>query len=237
MPPRIDLRNKKFGMLTVLDMPDERQPDGRLKVWCLCECGRKNLVCKKSLKNGNSYSCGCYRRRNLEIINKKHGYAVRGRFMTEYNSWTAMKQRCYYEKSNNYHNYGGRGITVCDRWINSFDNFISDMGLKPSNSYSLDRIDNNGNYEPGNCRWATKQQQMSGRSTSHVIEYNGIKDTIQHWAKKFGINRSTLLARLNMGWSVEESLLRKVGKSGNRRNVWKHITDKKDHNSYCLMYH
>lgn len=126
----------------------------------------------------------------------------------EYIAWIAMKQRCFYPKFIGWKDYGGRGITVSDRWVNSFENFYSDVGPRPAKGYSIDRFPNaNGNYEPGNVRWATRKEQGLNRRTCHQLEFRGEKLSITEWSEKTGIPRNAIYLRINhMGWSIERSL-------------------------------
>jgi hypothetical protein len=127
------------------------------KFKCKCDCGNIKIVRLNSLRTGNTKSCGCLKK---EILNKTtHGMSK----SKEYNSWLGMKNRCLNSKDKFFNIYGGRGIKICDNWINSFDNFISDMGIKPKSNFSLDRINVDGNYEPSNCRWASPKEQANNR--------------------------------------------------------------------------
>jgi len=117
-----------------------------------------------------------------------------------------MKQRCFNPSFKNYHRWGGRGITICDRWIDSFENFYADLGDKPSKSHSLDRADNDGNYTPENCRWATREEQDNNRSDSRLITYKGETMTATQWGKRLDVNPRMLTERLSRGWSIEKTL-------------------------------
>lgn len=162
-----DIRGRVFGKLTVISYSHVSKT-GHTSWVCRCECGKTKIAKSKHLICGSTRSCGCLR---SEIPGLKmeengsfiHGDASGGKVSSEYVSWAGMIQRCEYEGHNRFERYGGRGIIVCDRWRNSFQNFLSDMGRKPGKEYSLDRINNDGNYEPGNCRWATRSEQSKNR--------------------------------------------------------------------------
>jgi hypothetical protein len=128
--------------------------------------------------------------------------------MTEYAAWNNMKNRCLNPNVKAYKDYGGRGIKVCDRWIQSFENFINDMGKKPSPSHSIDRIDYNGNYEPSNCRWLLRSMQNLNKRNNRVLTIDGITDTVTGHAKRVGINRVTVGTRLIRGWPISDVLLK-----------------------------
>jgi hypothetical protein len=137
---------------------------------------------------------------------RKHGCGIPGKRTTEYQSWMAMRQRCLDPNFRFYFRYGGRGIKICARW-DSFQAFLDDMGPKPSPEHELDRFpDNNGDYCPENCRWATKKEQARNRRTNHLLTFQGITLTIAEWGEKTGIGRKNIAARLRKGWSIEKAL-------------------------------
>lgn len=145
----VDITGEKFGLLTVLGLHGLNEKKKTL--WeCLCDCGNKTIVLGDNLKRSTK-SCGCLR----VAKSTTHG----GSYTTEYNTWHSMINRCCNPNNKDFINYGGRGITVCERWKSDFNNFVEDMGKKPSKYYSIDRADVNGNYEPSNCKWATRSQQ------------------------------------------------------------------------------
>lgn len=162
----IDIQGKRFTRLLVLSQAG-KDKWGQATWLCQCDCGKKVVTTSSNLRTAHTLSCGCWRNEATGRANTKHGHTYRrvnGKISAsrEYRSWQGMKKRCLDVTHVYYKNYGGRGITICDNWITSFENFLSDMGARPVNT-TLDRINNNGNYEPANCRWATYLQQASNK--------------------------------------------------------------------------
>ncbi|WMV73495.1 hypothetical protein QL112_005595 [Xenorhabdus griffiniae] len=198
----LELTNLRFDRLLVISPVPEKP--GRF--WnCICDCGNKVQIRGTSLKSGNSTSCGCKWNDNRPT---KHKMAK----SNEYSIWSAMRQRCENKRNKAYPSYGGRGIRVCERW-SEFKNFIQDMGRRPSKSHSLDRIDNNGNYSPDNCRWAKKLIQSNNTRTNVFITINGVSMTLSQWARmpECNVRPQTIGKRLRKGWSAEEAVFTKSG--------------------------
>ena len=175
-----DMLNKTFGKLTVLKRV-ENYKDGHIKYLCKCDCGNETTITGRDIRTSKIRSCGCLQKeRKGENSNLyKHGL----RNTPEYKTWASIKTRCYNKNSENYKNYGSRGIMMCDRWLNSPVTFIEDMGKRPNSDYSIDRIDVNGNYEPSNCRWVSKSDQAINRrykkGNLYCITKNYNKYTVQ----------------------------------------------------------
>ena len=193
-----DLTGKKFNRLTVLGFAGRR---GNNYYWeCQCDCGNIRQVQAQGLRRGSTKSCGCY---NREIITK-HG--LDGDKL--YHVFNSMRNRCYSVNNNSYHNYGGRGIAICDEWLNDVTVFIE---WAHNNGYAegltIDRIDVNGNYEPSNCRWITKKEQSRNLRRNTKLTLNGRTQLLCEWSEETGIKASTLCYRLyKLGWSVEKAL-------------------------------
>ena len=180
---------KKFGRLTILDA---FRDDGKIYVKCVCDCGSvKNKILIHNLVKGKTKSCGCLQKEMDHKAHFKHGL----KDTPTYRVWTGMHGRCFNKQNHAYKDYGGRGITVCEHWKHSFLNFLADMGEKPKGK-SIDRIDNNGNYSPENCRWATPKEQSKNRRTNRVVEYNGNKILLIDLAERSGLGYSTLWNRI-----------------------------------------
>lgn len=197
----IDLTGKKFGWWQVICFIGRRK---LISTWkCQCVCGKVMAVNGSNLRRGLSVSCGCFREQFQRDCSRFKGEDP----TSEFNTWTSMKQRCSNPKNPRYNSYGGRGIKVCSRWQNSFEAFIADMGPKPTPKHSLDRIDNDGNYEPSNCRWATNQEQCNNKRTNTLLTLNGKTQNVSQWTKELGFRHDAVIVkRMIRGWSIEKTL-------------------------------
>lgn len=187
---RIDLTGQAFGRWTVVSYAGNKRWE------CLCECGRRKAVHASNLKSGASRSCGCLSVEISQAHFTKHGAALAKKVTPEYRAWQGMKDRCLNPNSEFYDRYGGRGITVHEGWVKDFSAFLDHVGARPSPAHSLDRIEVNGNYEPGNVRWATDVQQNRNRRNVPVIDG---KDVVQIRLER-GISKTTYYRRLRLGW-------------------------------------
>jgi hypothetical protein len=187
-----------------------------LAVECTCICGTVKVLRAYDVINGRTKSCNCMRYKGQEGIRK-------GDFRKEHRAWEGMQRRCYNPKYEGFHNYGGRGITVCDKWRGSFLAFLNDMGLAPTKDHSLDRINNDGNYEPGNCRWATRAQQTQNKRKRKdaLIEYRGEKKTLQGWCDEFNIGYKTAHGRLTRLKLPLDMVFRKINYRSHRQEFRK----------------
>lgn len=175
--------------------------DGRIYWQWTCDCGQSPILDAHRVKTGHTKSCGCF---NREAARKR--LLTHGKTGTkEYRAWAGMKRRCYCISSSSYPDYGGRGITVCDRWRTSFDDFLADVGIAPSHKHSLDRTDNSKGYEPGNCQWRTFTDQMNNRRGNILVTYEGRTLTLTAWSRELGIKRGTLASRIRSGWTIHRS--------------------------------
>lgn len=230
-----DLTGMEFGKLRVMSYAGTKSTSGDpypRPIWnCVCICGSTRIVLGKNLQNKNTESCGCAKAKNGELSwvwmmcpvcesvfrrmtpsTVACSIACRNRVIAthdlsnspEYRVWANMIDRC---ADQNRKEYGGRGIRVCDAWVNSFEKFISDVGFRPSDKHSIDRYPNNdGNYEPGNVRWATATEQARNRRTNIVLEFMGECRCISEWAEILSLTGNTIRYRLKCGWSVEKTL-------------------------------
>lgn len=217
----IDLTGKKFNRLYVNGEAEERSSSNEIMWECTCDCGTHLKVRGNGLRRGNTQSCGCFQREQATSFNTTHGCTTSCKRPNRlYRIYAGMKSRCYNINVKDYSNYGGRGISVCSRWLgeNGFINFMEDMGEPPRVEDSINRIDNNGNYEPNNCQWASHEEQANNTRRNVYITYKNETKTISQWAHSLNMEMKTLHFRLRK-WSVEKSFttpLRKSSRSVNK---------------------
>lgn len=191
-----DLAGTKFGKLTAVSRDKSR----RGTFWtCLCDCGNTTTVAAGNLKSGAQISCGCVHRQLAGARQFRHGMVG----SREYQAWTHAKKRCTNPRDGAYRNYGGRGITMCRKWTESFQAFYEDMGPCPE-GLTLDRIDNEGHYEPGNCRWTNRVVQNNNTRNTVLITYEGVTRSMSEWAELKGISKSALRYRYENGLPLFE---------------------------------
>lgn len=186
----VDLTGKRFSRWLVMSLAGK---GGSSYKWnCKCDCGNTSVIFGGNLTRGLSTSCGCFRREKAITDKTIHGFCGRKKIRSEWKCWTKMKERCLNKNDRSYHRYGGRGITVCDSWLESFENFISDMGLKPSPKHSIERMDNNLGYSPDNCRWATAIEQSNNRRDNRIVTFRGFTGTLAQASRVFKIKSSSI---------------------------------------------
>lgn len=208
----IDMAGRRYGRLLVIKL---HHRDGSKAYWeCLCDCGKTTILRNCALTSGNTKSCGC-----LGDENRAYGSITHGMSKTEeYRIWSGMITRCENTHRNTSKRYVNRGIKVCDRWRFSFKSFLEDMGPRPSSRYTIDRINNDGNYEPSNCRWATIKEQANNKSTNVKFIINGESISRTELCRKYGINQTTFRHRINSGYSLEDAL-RKCDNRFSKNNI------------------
>jgi hypothetical protein len=200
----IDLTGNKYGRLTIIKRV-ENSKFLEAQWLCKCECGNTKIVKANNLKRGSTKSCGCLKKEQdckniMKTTHGKHNTRL-------YKIFYSMKERCYNENNINYHRYGGRGIKICDEWLKDFMNFYNwAMRNGYQNNLTIDRIDNDGNYEPNNCRWVTKKEQSNNTSRNRYVIYNGEKLTLSQFCEKYNMNRSTIYNRMERGWDIKKAI-------------------------------
>ena len=202
---KFDVVGKTFGRLLVTGFVGTSGKD-KYRAVCKCSCGNTKDIYVYSILNGETTSCGCYNVENVKKMFRTHGMHE----APEYNVWGGMKKRCLNKNDESYRLYGGRGISVCPSWIDSFETFYRDLGPRP-NGATLDRIDPNGNYEPSNCRWATGPTQARNKTNNVMLELGGKKMCAAEWARDLAVPYRRLLRRVRHGWSHERALTAPTG--------------------------
>ena len=201
----LDLQGRQFGRLSVLcRLPDKRW--GRIHWVCFCDCGNIKAVSSKHLLSGATKSCGCYRNEVTASRTSTHNKSN----TKYYRVWYGLLSRCLITTNPAYPNYGGRGITVCDRWLD-FENFYADMGHAPDDAYELDRINNEGPYSPENCRWVTRKLQSRNRRSNRFITLGGRTLCVSDWEYLLGFKKGVIFSRLSRGWPIQKALTTPTG--------------------------
>ncbi len=190
----------------VSQAPSRARGRRRYSQWhCLCDCGNEAIADASKMKTGTKKSCGCLQATGIAARTLAHGQARRGAATPVYRLWNGIKKRCFDASHNSFHRYGGRGIGMHEAWRASFETFAAAVGERPSAAHSLDRIDNDGNYEPGNVRWATAAEQANNTSVNVRYEFGGEHLTLPQVAAKVGLPESTIENRLKVGRSLQEA--------------------------------
>lgn len=204
MQKPIDLIGRRFNSLTVVSRSGI---NGNSFYECSCECGNRITLRRERLLRMSVKSCGCHLppSKRHQVRSSVASSNCKG-VTPGYKSWEAMRNRCLRPTFHKFPHYGGRGIKICDRWMKSFKNFITDMGPRPSPNHSLDRIDNDGDYTPENCRWADRYEQANNMSTNRLVQFNGKTQTLAMWGRELGFHKSLIPCRLRNGWSMERAM-------------------------------
>ena len=209
-PRAKNVSGQTFGRLTAVACVGKNVSG--LNQWlCICSCGTESITLQKTLASGATQSCGCiadelFRKNCVAFDTSIHGLSG----TVEHKAWKGMRARCNNSNEPRYPYYGGRGITICRRW-DKFENFLSDMGKRPKFKTSIDRIDNEGNYTPENCHWATHTEQMRNTRNNHMITHIGITMCMKEWSEHLGIRYGLLNSRINvLKWPVERALTEPV---------------------------
>lgn len=209
---KLELTGQRFGRLTVIKYAGS---ENYKSLWlCKCDCGKEKIVKGQDLKRGATRSCGCLR--DETVKNQAQMYPADVRIKRLRHIWHGMLRRCNDPNHNCYHHYGGRGISVCDEW----NDYVSFARWSLKNGYddnlSIDRINNDGNYEPSNCRWVTPREQLYNKRTNRFATINGITKTITEWSEEYGQDPNTVFTRIGKGMALEEALSKRTHRHGGR---------------------
>lgn len=206
----VNLLGQTFERLRVIERAGSyKVKKGAVALWlCECSCKTRIVIRGTELRKGKTKSCGCLRKekgrlRGLQAL--RHGHTTKGKMTPEYNCWVRIRSRCQNPKDSSFKYYGARGIVVCSRW-ESFENFIEDMGYKPSNEHSIGRIDNDRNYTAKNCRWETPFEQQNNRRSNRLLCIGEITQTVTQWSRANGMESATIYRRLDRGWAAEAAI-------------------------------
>lgn len=209
-----DMKDQRFGRLIVVSYHGKKGTHHQWK--CVCDCGNEKVANAGNLRHGGTQSCGCLHRERVVAKNSTHGFTRGAKKHPIYLVWRSMRSRCENPNVKAYPNYGGRGISVCDRWRigedgkSGFECFLEDMGPKPSPKHSVERVRNNLPYSPSNCMWATKSAQARNRPNVYQVDVNGRTMTLKEAAEHYQIPRTTVLSRLRYGWALQDALSKPI---------------------------
>lgn len=210
----VDLTDREFGYLRVVRLSRKVKAPGHKTttyiLWmCECVCGARVEVTGANLRSGQK-SCGCMKGKLISKAMMKHGHKAAHETTAEYRAWCKIRERCCNPNDAAFSRYGGRGINICDRWLESYEAFYQDMGDKPSSDHSVDRIDNSKGYSPENCRWATRHEQANNKRNNKMLTAGGRQMTMAQWAREMRLKVGTIQSRLKCGWSEEDAVMRPV---------------------------
>jgi len=218
---RIDITGERYGRLVAIEYVGRNEKNNSISLWKYkCDCGNEVVLPMSAVRSGNTKSCGCYKR-DKSIKHNMTGTKL-------YRVWKGMRDRCNKENSCNYFRYGARGIRVCEEWQgdNGFQNFYDwsmENGYK--NGLWIDRIDNNGNYEPSNCKWSTPKEQGNNRRVTVYYTIDGVSKTASQWSEISGVRPSVIRSRIYRGWDVKKAVFQKVGRY-KRKNETTHNSNR-----------
>ena len=205
----VNMQGKVFGFLTVIGLAEGRS-HGQIRWKCQCECGNIHESAGAYLRQGKVKSCGCKKAELTSKANTRHGASPKWHRDPEYRIWSEMRRRCRRPESNRWHTHGARGIKVCERW-EKYESFIADMGKRPNTELSIERRDNDGDYCPENCYWATRKEQARNKQNTIMLTVGGVTKPLVKWAEEVGIKRATIVARINAGWTPEDAVSKPLG--------------------------
>jgi len=198
MPKELNLTGQRFGRLVAVELA--HRDDKYVSYWkCQCDCGKTKIIVLNSLRSGRTKSCGCLHIESARERITKHGKSK----TAEYGIWANIKSRC----AGDHHRYGGRGISMAPEWVDNFPAFLAYVGPRPSEKHSIDRINYDGNYEPGNVRWATDEEQANNKSSNHLLTKDGITKNLTQWSNELGLSQQAIRNRINEGWPEEKVLV------------------------------
>ncbi len=216
---KLYLVGQRFARLLVLSSGSVQ--NGKTTSVCLCDCGNTSTIVNSDLRSGHTKSCGCFQQETRLATNITHGQSRIG--SRTYDAWLNMKRRCLDPSNKYFANYGGRGITVCQQWQDSFEKFFTDMGECPPN-LTIERLNNAKGYEPGNCEWITRKAQNRNKRNNHVLTVRGVTGCLKELSERFSVSNKLVSGRLRRGYSAEDAFFAPKSKPGPKSKiVWQQI--------------